>query len=446
MTHGLSQAGPDYTAEFARDPLAFLRAQAGERAVRFRLNDLPYVLVNDVKAIHDLLVTQSDRFTRTEFTREALAPFLGNGLLTSDGDLHRRQRRLMQPAFHPYRIENYARLMIRHIEHAISGWVDGMQMNVTETVVALSLGVVTEALFGEDASEAAGDLHQMLHLMQQAQAAEFDPQRHDATRRAEFERDLRAAVGKIDQRIHGLIARRRAGGSGGNDLLAMLLAATDISGEGGMSDQQVRDEVITLFIAGHETTSVTLTWAFWLLGKDQSVYDALISEVDGSLGDGVPTPAQLMNLALPMQIIRETLRLYPTAWILFNRLATTTTKLSDIPVMSDEIVMVSPYAVQRSAHHFEHPDAFNPGHFAEGWEKRRDKFSYFPFGGGARICIGQHFALMEASSLLAMMAQRFRFRLLDPEQAIIPQPLTTLQPDVPIEIELVARQETEKGR
>jgi cytochrome P450 len=441
MTQDMLNAPRDCTAEFARDPLAFLRSHSGEREVRFRLNGLPYVLVNDVTAIHELLVTQSERFTRTQFTREALQPFLGNGLLTSDGAHHRWQRRLMQPAFHPYRIATYADLMIRHIADATSRWDEGQRLNVIDTVVALSLGVVTEALFGENASEAASDLHTMLHLMQQAQAAEFDSQRDDASRHAKFERDMRVAIGKIDQRIHALIGRRRAAGGGGGDLLAMLLSATDASGAGGMTDQQVRDEVITLFIAGHETTSVTLTWAFWLLGRHPVVYDALIAEVDAALGGGVPTPAQLTTLKLPMQIIRETLRLYPTAWILFNRLASDATTLSDIPITPGEMVMVSPYAVQRNAHHFENPDAFNPGHFAEGWEKLRDKFSYFPFGGGARICIGQHFALLEASSVLAMTAQRFRFRLLEPGRTVLPLPLTTLQPDVPVEIELARRQE-----
>jgi cytochrome P450 len=219
----------------------------------------------------------------------------------------------------------------------------------------------------------------------------------------------------------------------------MLLTAAEDAQDTGMSDQQIRDEIITLFIAGHETTSVTLTWAFWLLGRHPAVLEALSDEVDTRLGAGRATPEQLAGLQMPTRIIRETLRLYPTAWILFNRLAAEPAQLHDIAVMPGEIVILSPYAIQRDPRYFPDPDAFNPAHFVDGWEKQREKFCYFPFGGGSRICIGQHFALMEAAFLLAMVAQRFRFRLTMPEAHITPQPLTTLQPDVPIEIELIAR-------
>jgi cytochrome P450 len=329
--------------------------------------------------------------------------------------------------------------MITHIADALDSWRVGERRDVMNTMVALSLGVVTEALFGEDASEAADDLHHMLHLMQSAMAVEFD-QPHAAHARSEgFAHDRQVAIDKIDRRIYALIERRRAAGSGGSDLLAMLLNARDDGQVGGMSDQQVRDEIITLFIAGHETTSTTLTWAFWLLGNHPSVYEALLAEVDAHIGSEAPTAARLAALQLPVQIVRETLRLYPTAWLLFNRLASKAAQVHDVAIAADEIVMLSPYLIQRDARYFDDPDAFMPSRFQEGWDRGREKFTYFPFGGGARVCIGQHFALMEASFMLAMVAQRFRFRLTQPQQAVTPLPLTVLQPNVPIEIEVVGR-------
>jgi cytochrome P450 len=375
-------------------------------------------------SIRDILVTNQNKFKKSRMLERAQL-LLGEGLLTSEGEHHRRQRRLVQPAFHRDRMAGYAAVMVDRAVRVRDQWQSARPFDVLEAMMRLTLAIVAQTLFSTDVDSEAGEIGTALTevfslfeiiLMPFSEILEKLPL--PAVRR------FKRARKRLDKTIYRLIAERRASGIDAGDLLSMLLLAQDDEGSGGMTDQQVRDEALTLFLAGHETTADALTWTWYLLSQNPSAEAALHAELD-LLGGRPPGFEDLPQLRYAECVFSEALRLYPPAWGIGRR------ALEDYPVggfvvPARSVVLMSPFVMHRDPRWFPDPLAFRP----ERWlseDPARPKFAYFPFGGGARVCIGERFAWMEGVLLLATLAQRWRLRL-EPGHRVETHARITLRP------------------
>ncbi len=355
-----------------------------------------------------------------------LDPLLGHGLLTSEGDFWRRQRRLAQPAFHRARIENYAATIVTLAARTRQAWRDGEVRDVHDDVMRLTLGVVTKTLFGaEPGSTATRTISAGLDTV----LSEYDHFVHGLPRfvpplgRRLFAR-IDGAIADLNHAIEDVIRERRQEDRDEGDLLSMLLAARDDDGCP-MSAEQLLDEVKTLILAGHETTANTLSWAFFLLATHPSAESRLHAELDEVLGTEAASLAALPRLPYLSAVIKETLRLYPPAWTV-RRVTREPWEVGGYALPAEARVVMSQYVTHRDPRFWEEPDAFHPERWlAPDFERSLPRYAYFPFGGGPRVCIGQAFAQMEAALLLATLASGFRLRLAAP---VRPGPSITLRP------------------
>jgi cytochrome P450 len=354
---------------------------------------------------------------------QAAKRMIGDSLLTTEGEEHHRQRRLIQPLFHHDRIAGYAADMVELADRTADGWRDEQPVDAHAEMGRLTLGVVSRTLFGTDlpagASRAiAGALSGTLAQFDRV----FSPLLPiterlplPATRR------FRAAHETFDRLVYGLIERRRAEGATRDDLLSMLLRAQEAGA--GMTDTQVRDEAITLFLAGHETTSNALTWTWYLLSKHPDVRRAWHAELDELLGDRPPTAADLPRLPLTDAVLHEAIRLYPPAWAM-GRTALEAHAAGGFDVPAGTTVVVSPWLLHHDPRWFPDPLAFRPDRWPAGPEPRH---AYVPFGAGPRMCIGEPFAWMEAALLLTTIGRRWELDL-SPDARVELQPVVTLRP------------------
>ena len=415
--------------QFRRNPPEFLRSIARSHGdlVHFRLGPQDAYLVSKPEWIKDILVTHQTNFTKSRFLERAKV-LLGEGLLTSEGEFHRRQRRLVQPAFHRDRLIGYSSAMVECTARAREQWSDGVQYDMSREMMRLTLAVVSKTLFSADvASEAdqiGAALTQVMGLFDMvltpfSQWIEKLPL--PSIRRFFKARDF------LDQIIYKLIAERRASQQDHGDLLSMLLLARDEDGSAGMSDQQIRDEALTLFLAGHETTANALMWTWYLLSENPGVAAKFYDEVDHVLQGRLPTFDDLPRLKYTEGVFAEALRLYPPAWVIGRRVKTEYA-IGAYKIPARAILMISPWVVHRDPRWFPDPERFDPERWAEGSfeNENRPKFSYFPFGGGTRVCIGERFAWMEGILLLAAIAQKWRFKLV-PGHPVATNALITLR-------------------
>jgi cytochrome P450 len=385
--------------------------------VRFRAFSTAYYLVTDPELMREVLVTQAANFPKDDRDVKLLSRLIGHGLVTANGEAHKRQRRLTQPAFHTRRIDAYAGTMVDYTEAMVADWRDGEEMDVGEAMRELTMYIVARTLFGADRVAMGGAARRVgaaIHTVQDIADVEF---------RAPFvlptwlptamNRRRREATAVLYDTIDGLIAERRAGGqvSDTGDLLSMLLLARDESGDR-LSDAEVRDQLLTLFVAGHETTSNALTWTWFLLARHPEQEARLHTEVDEVLGDRPPALADLPRLPYTLRVIKEAMRLYPPAWILNVRRAAADTTLGPYPVRRGDKLWLSPFAMHRRPAFYSDPERFDPDRWTPERERALPKYAYTPFGGGPRVCIGNGFALMEAHLIVAAVARRFRLRLL----------------------------------
>jgi cytochrome P450 len=397
---------------------------------------MPVILTRNPESIEHVLVTANKSFTKDNFTHE-LSRFIGHGLLTSEGDHWRRERRLVQPAFHRDRIHGYTRSMVTETERAIDSWRDGSTRDVHEDLMHITLAIVSDTLFS---AEVGGVAHEVGSAMEDVMARFADPIAM-ALPTLDWlplpaHRRFRAAEIRIDQIIRDIIRQRRADPKEHDDLLGMLLAARDVDGSS-MTDEQVRDEVITLFLAGHETTALALSWTFYLLGKNPAARTRLEEELREVLGGRSPTMADLPKLPYADAVISETMRLYPPAWVM-GRLAIAPFELAGRSFPVGTNVWFSQYVVHRDPRHFADPEQFRPDRWLDGLAKRLPRFAYFPFGGGPRQCIGNVFAQTEAVLLLATIAQKYRLHLV-PEHVVEPMPSITLRPRRGVKVRVETR-------
>lgn len=411
----------------SRDPLSHLGrllARHGD-VVHFRIGPQHLLVLQHPDDIRDVLVTHGRRFHKGRGLERARL-VLGNGLLTSEDAFHLRQRRLAQPAFHRERIAAYGETMGAYAERHARRWRDGERRDVAEDMMGLTLAIVGKTLFDADVEAEAAEIGEALDDALEAFEIAIMPfgellEKLPLPRVRRFRR----AKERLDRTIYRLIRERRASAADRGDLLSMLVAATDTEGDGtGMSDEQLRDECMTLFLAGHETTANLLTWTFHLLSRHPEVERRLHAEVDAL--EGTPAARDLARLPYARQVLAEAMRLYPPAWILGRR-ATDRYEFREWAVPPRTIVLFSQYLVHRDPRWWPAPERFDPDRWLPGREETRPKFAYFPFGAGTRICIGEQFAWMEGVLVLATIARRWRLEAVPGHEPEL-QPILTLRP------------------
>lgn len=416
--------------EFSRDRLGALSRWHREFGdmVWCRFGPRPIMFVNHPDLVESVLVDQNRKFIKHYRLRNSTRT-LGKGLLTSEGDFWRGQRKLAQPAFHRDRISAYASVMVDFTERMLQSWNDGQPRDVQDDMMRLTLEIVAKTLFdAELATDSAKASAAMETLMNSfiARTGKLIPVPDWIPTPLNLR--VERAARRLDQIILAIIAERRKSGEDRGDLLSMLLHAQDEESGRRMTDAQLRDEAMTLFMAGHETTANTLAWAWYLLANHPEAEVKLYAEVDAVLGDRLPTMADLPRLTYAGMIITETLRLYPTVWML-GRETTEPVELGGYTLPAGLTVFMPQWTIHRDPRWFDDPEAFRPERWEPGLRLLASlpRYAYFPFGGGPRICIGNNFALMEAALLLATIARRFRLRLAK-DAVVTPLPTMTLRP------------------
>jgi cytochrome P450 len=427
--------------QLQRGFLLFMRESAKQYGdiVQFRVGLSHFYLLNHPDYVHEVLVNQADKFYKTRVVKQVLNRTFGNGLVTSDGDFHKRQRQLVQPSLHPRRIETYAQVMVDHTLRMLDTWQTNQVVDIQREMTNLTLGIVAETLFGanvaETADQVATALTSVVEILNKKlgaviRAPSWLPTPHNL--------EERAASKTLDTILMRIIEERKAAGTDKGDFISMLLLAADEASGQKMTDKQVHDEAMTLFLGGHETTTIVLTWVWYLLSQHPNVEAKVLDEMNTVLGGRLPTPADLPHLKYTTQVIHEVMRLYPPLW-LFNREAVDEVIIDGYRIRKGETVYILPYMLHHDARFFEQPERFMPERFTEGNEKQIPRYAYLPFGGGPRVCVGQSFAMTEIKLILATVLPRFQFSLV-PGQEVKPKTSATLRPKHSIAMELTARE------
>lgn len=415
--------------DYFRDPLGFLTkvsVKYGDIAY-FRTGSRRIYLLGNPEHIKDVLVTHNRNFTKSRALNRAKA-VLGEGLLTSEGDVHLKQRRIIQPVFHHKRIKGYGDVMAHYGSRVGDDWRRGEAVNIHSEMTKLTLAVVSKTLFGADveseSDEITGALTELVNLFPR-----FVFPFSEILDNLPLPSNKRAgeALERLDRIIYGLIRERCSGTWAGEDLLTMLLEAKDEEGDGkGMGIKQVRDEAITLFLAGQETIANSLTWTWYLVSTHPEVEKRLHEEIDSALNGRLPSLDDLGKLPYTYRVFKEALRLYPPAWAVARR-AVNNYPVGEYVVPSGADILMSQYVVHRDVRFYPEPLKFDPDRWEDEKESLLPRFAYFPFGGGPRRCIGEPFAWMEGVILIAAIASKWRMSLV-PGQRIVPDPLITIRP------------------
>jgi cytochrome P450 len=453
-----------HAREFQTDRFSFLERAArespgGGRVLFFGMDAL---FASAPSAAHEIFVEKARSFEKTPALRVVLYPLAGEGLFTSEGDLWRRQRKLMAPLFQPQVIAQYVGVVTGVVARAAGSWHDGATIDLGREMTRITMAVVGKALFDADAFDEADALGDALtvaldwtneHLgsgwlaLQMAVRNVVEESEGRIPTRLERYRSALAdvlrtpvllpgargprlgkAIAHLDETIQRLIDERRATGLSRDDFLTRLLKAQDEDDGARMTDRQIRDEAVTLFVAGHETTATALTWAFYLLSRHPEAWAKLVAEAN-ALGPN-PDYRDPSRLSYAVKVFKETMRLYPPVYLL-GRKALEATTIAGCDVPRGTIVFVSPYAVQRRPDVYPDPERFDPERFSPEGEASRPRSAYLPFGAGPRVCIGNHFALMEGPIILSALARRLSFEIAQ-GAAIEPGIFATLRPKTPI--------------
>jgi cytochrome P450 len=422
--------GPPRTAAFGvitntnGQRLTFLKeafARYGELSSFKILGRRAYFMINP-EAVRQILVEQAANFYKGALIKRNAGPLIGEGLLISEDEMHKRQRKLIQPAFHHQRIAAYAEIMVAYSQRHLANWQDGQRLDIAEELGLLTRDIVSKTLFNAEISADAAKLGDAI-----ADAVRYSGSFHPVPKwiPTRFNRKRKATLAYIRTVIAALIHQRRGqANTDAGDLLSMLLTATDEQGR--MSETQLQHEVITLFIAGHETTANALAWTIYLLAQNPAEEGQLLAEIDQVLGKRPATMHDLPNLPYLTMVLKEAMRLYPPAWIV-TRLAVADCVINGQPVAAGESVFMSPYVMHRNPAHFAEPEQFKPDRFSPENEAKIPKYVYLPFGAGPRVCIGNSFALMEAQVVLATLLQHYTFSLAA-DANVQPEPVVTLRP------------------
>lgn len=419
--------------ELRRDSLGFLRrtfAEYGDIST-YKLGPIRSHLIAHPDGVRQVLQENVRNYTKDHVSYGIIRWVAGNGLLTSQGDFWLRQRRLAQPAFHRQRIAAMGERMVERAAALYEGWeraaASGRPLLIGEEMMRLTLGIVGDALFGADVGEQTAAVDKGFNTLNAQVVDRFRsfnllppvlPTRAD--------RQWRAALAELDRVVYAIIAERRRSGADTGDLLSMLMLARDEETGAQMDDKQLRDEVLTMLVAGHETTATALSWTWALLDTNPAAAARLHAELDAVLGDRLPTVADLPQLRYTRMVLDESMRLYPPVYILSRKVLADDT-IGGYRIPGGSSVDISPYITHRHPAFWEDPERFEPERFTPERVAARHKYAYIPFSTGPRMCIGNNFALMEGTLILATLARRFRPRLPDgrmPEAL----PLITLRP------------------
>ena len=431
--------------EIRRDPLMFLSRVAAEYGdiAHFKLGPFHVFLLNHPDDIEQVLVTHQHRFIKGRSLGGARRLF-GNGLLTSDGALHDCQRRLVQPVFHRPRLDEYADVMTTLAVAWRDSLSDGNTIDIADEMSRLTLRITGRILFGADGDTVAAEIRDALEtattlldvpVLPFAALTDHLPLPHV--------RQFRAARATIDRVVNEIIARRRRNPGNRGDVISLLLSAPSETDGKPMSDVQLRDEIVTLLLASHETTANALAWTWYLLARHADAEARLHAEIDRVLrGADRPHPTDLPELRYTRMVLAESMRLYPPAWLI-ARVAVETHEAAGYAIPAGSLVVLSPWAVHRNKSYFPDPDRFDPERWRDATHNGRPRFSYFPFGGGSRGCMGEAFAWMEGVLLLAVIAERWRFRLLDESSRPAMRPGLTLTPQSGILVRIAPRRTRE---
>ncbi|MGZ8847963.1 MAG: cytochrome P450 [Pyrinomonadaceae bacterium] len=415
--------------EFNRDQLSFIERVQREYGdvVWMRFLYVPALFLYHPDDVEYVLVTNPKNFIKSMSLRSNFFQRLvGKGLLTSEGEEWKRARRLSQPAFHRERVASYGSVMVDYSRRLASKWHEGETRDIHTDMMRLTLEIVVQCLFSADVShdvdEVGATLKELVKpFASQATLKWILDNRLPTPAHLRFHRLAK----KIDNVVYRIIAEHRASGKDKGDLLSMLLAARDEDGSQ-MTDRQLRDEVMTLFLAGHETTALTLAWSWYLLGTNPESERRFHAELDEVLGDRAPTAADLPRLKFTEQIAKESMRLYPPAYGL-GREAIADCEIGGYRVPKGTQVFMFQWVTQRDPRFYDEPLAFRPERWTEDFIERLPKYAYFPFGGGPRVCIGASFAMMEIILCLATIGQKFRLEL-DPDHPVSIYPAMSLRP------------------
>lgn len=426
-------------SEFSRDTFGFIeRCREYGDVVRMRFLYMTAYFLYHPADIEYVVATNAKNFIKSRNQRSPLFQRLvGNGLLTSEGEVWKRQRRLAQPAFHRHRINAYAETMASYAERMVSTWSAGEGRDIHRDMMRLTLEIVVKTLFNADVSADADKVGRVLSRIVTPFAGQatlkwiVDNRLPTATHRS-FNKDAR----EIDAIVYRIIDERRRSGRDEGDLLSMLLDAHDEDGSQ-LSDKQLRDEVMTIFLAGHETVALTLSWAWYLLALNPEAEKKFHAELAEVLGGRLPTMEDLARLQYTEKIVKESMRLYPPAYAL-GREAVEDCEIGGFRVNRGAQVFMFQWSTQRDARFFVEPERFFPGRWTEELTNSLPKYAYFPFGGGPRACIGNYFAMMEAVLVLATVGQRFRFSLV-PDHPVSLMPAMSLRPKDGIQIVVANR-------
>jgi cytochrome P450 len=413
---------------FRRDRLEFFRGVSREHGdiVRVRLGHRRIYIVTHPELIEEVVVTKNANFIK-HFAIRLNPRVLGKGLLSSEGDFWLRQRRLVQPAFNRSRIAAYGPPMVAAAERLIASWQPGERRDMMVEMMRMTLEIAAKTLFGADVSSDTEDVVKAMHFLQESFVRKFNslvpmpewlPTPHNFR--------VRRAVRRLDDILYRFIRERRAQNVDKGDLLSILLHARDEDDGSRMSDKQVRDEAMTLFLAGHETTALTLAWTWYLLGTHPDAEEKVVAEWREVLGGRTPEVADLPKLRFTEKVLHEAMRLYPPGYVI-GREALADCTIGGWRVPRGTTVLMPQWAVQRDPRWFDEPDEFRPERWTQEFQKKLPKFAYFPFGGGPRVCIGDKFALMEMGLVLPTIGQRCRFTL-QPGHDVMPMPTFTLRP------------------
>ncbi len=405
-----------------RNALAYLTSLVAEHGevVRFHIWGQEAWIVNRPELIHEVLVAQAAKFRKGRVLQRARI-FLGDGLLTNEGESHRRQRRLVQPAFHRQRLVGYAETMTSTAREICESWTDGALLDLAPAMHRLTLSIVGRTLFRTEVAGEAQAIREALGVLISNFGRMMWPGA-DLWLKLPFPRARQIARARrtLDELVCRFIRERRANGADAGDLLSMLAFAEDADHGGErLSEQEVRDQAMTLLLAGHETTANALAWTWSLLAAHPEIETQLHEELERVLQGKTPGFEHVRALPLTAKIVKESMRLYPPAWSV-GRNSLSPVRLAEFDLPAGTLVLTSPWLMHRNSRYYEDAESFRPARWTEEFEAALPKFAYFPFGGGPRICIGEGFAWTELILVLATIAQRWRLCGIP---GVVPRPL-----------------------
>lgn len=426
---GLTSFSPlGHLSDFRKDPLRFLNELYSnyELIVSFRFAHRKINLLLDPELIKEVVVSKQNSFHKSRPFQE-MKTLLGEGLLTSEDEFHMRQRRLIQPSFTKQHVQSYADEMVMITEEFISSWKEEEDRLISRDMMELTLAIIAKTMFSMDMKQGHERVGRHLDIIMNIATKRIrSVLKAPLTLNTPQNKSLTEAIKAIDEVLYEIIEKRTISETK-NDLLGVLMRAREEESQEGMSNQQLRDEAMTIFLAGHETTANALTWSLYLLSQHPEKAKLIYEEVDRVLGNRRANYDSMKDLIYTQQVIWESIRLYPPAWLI-SRKAIEDVCIGNYRIQKGETVMISSYIMQRSEKYFLNAEEFIPERFKNGKAQGVPDYVYLPFGGGPRVCIGNHFAIMEATLVLATIVQHYSIELVPDHHKVEAEPLITLRP------------------